>query len=157
IGEQGCSFYTALVVAGPHAGRVIYVNADGMTPFFVESPDFLSWYERWLDELLDGNKHHWFGMDMPGDEPALCEAARGERRREAVVAMHRLPRIGEETAALVALRVRDDDAAVRAAALGVVAKFEIAATELHVRRAIDDVDGAVRLEAMLALKAIGAP
>ncbi|HEY8072969.1 MAG TPA: SMI1/KNR4 family protein [Labilithrix sp.] len=158
IADQGCAYYAALVVAGPHAGRVVYVSLDGGVPLFVESPDFLSWYERWVDELLAGCKHFWFGTDMPGSEAeltAIAKDARAPRRADALAAMYKLPRLDDATQAVVATRIRDVDASVRGAALGLAAKFALVETSHHVRAALDDAVAGVRAAALSALVAIG--
>ena len=157
IADQGCANYATLVTAGPERGRVMYVSLDGGVPFFPENPDFLSWYERWLDELLWGFEHLWFGTQMPGDEAALAAAARpadGPRRLDALGAMHQLPRLAPETRAVVAARVRDADPRVRSAALQLLKAHPLAAwIDDEVRRAIDDDAAEVRLAALEALVA----
>jgi hypothetical protein len=156
---QGCAYLAVLVVSGPHAGRVAYVNTDGGVPYFVENVDFLSWYERWLDELLWGHVHHWFGMGMAGDEATLAAAAStasSPRRHDALTAMHRLPRLGDVTAAIVAARLGDAVDDVREAALGLVAKFALGGVEAQVRSALEDACARVRLRALLALIATSA-
>jgi hypothetical protein len=40
--SQGCDDWTILIISVPE------------TVYFLENPNFLSWYERWLDELLAG-------------------------------------------------------------------------------------------------------
>lgn len=63
IGHQGSTFYTLLIVAGEARGRVVYVDTGEQPPYFVRNEDFLSWYERWLDETLAGKNLVWFGFD----------------------------------------------------------------------------------------------
>ncbi len=155
IADQGCANYAALVITGEERGRVVYVSLEGRVPFFPENTDFLSWYERWLDELSWGHTHVWFGFAMPGNEAALAAAAsqaEGPRRAQALQAMFRLPALAPETAAIVATRVRDDDPVVRAVAIGVAAKFKLVpAIEAHVRRALTDDHVAVRQAALRAV------
>ncbi len=50
IGTQGCNFQTMLVLNGPDAGRVVYIDQDLQQPVIKES--FLDWYESWLDAIL---------------------------------------------------------------------------------------------------------
>jgi hypothetical protein len=61
VGSQGCGYQMLLIVSGPCRGRVAYVDADGQPPYVVPDDDFLSWYERWLDEALAGRAKAWFG------------------------------------------------------------------------------------------------
>jgi len=155
IADQGCAYYATLVTAGAARGRVMYVSLDGGAPFFPADIDFLSWYERWLDELVAGFRHFWYGTNMPGTEATFVAAARDPdpaRRLDALGAMAQLPSLAPDTQAIIALRVRDDDAAVRAQALDLVKHRQLAAAiEVHVRRALDDTDGAVRMTALQAL------
>lgn len=70
---RGCSDYTLLVIVGPGRGRLVEVNADGFfAPRFHSDPDFLAWYERWLDFVLAGHRGlTWFADQMTGDEAEL--------------------------------------------------------------------------------------
>jgi hypothetical protein len=61
LGSQGCGYEMLLIVNGPCRGRVAYVDADGQPPYVVPDDNFLSWYERWLDEMLAGRAKAWFG------------------------------------------------------------------------------------------------
>lgn len=107
-----------LLVSGEHRGRVVYVDVTRGTSFFPEDPDFLRWYERWLDELLAGCKMESFGRTMPGFEPELVEAIRGRRRlADALRALARLPSIRPETLALLESFLDDDDDTIRDAAV----------------------------------------
>ncbi|HEX4792864.1 MAG TPA: SMI1/KNR4 family protein [Humisphaera sp.] len=63
LNHQGSTFYTLLIVAGESRGRVVYVDNAGQPPYFVRNTDYLSWYERWLDETLAGRNMFWFGME----------------------------------------------------------------------------------------------
>jgi hypothetical protein len=159
IADQGCAYCATLVVTGRERGRVMYINLDGGVPFFPENPDFLSWYERWLDELLWGFRHFWYGTAMPGNEDTLARVAGtpdSPRRLDALRAMHQLPSLRSDTQAIVASRIRDDDPAVRAAALGVAAKFALTGpVEVRVRGALTDDSPAVRLAALRARIAAG--
>lgn len=57
LSDQGCGYLSILVVSGPARGRVTD-NSDAPTgPPFTDDPDFLSWYERWLDAVLAGATH----------------------------------------------------------------------------------------------------
>lgn len=86
---RGCSDFTLLVVSGPGCGRLVEVNAEGFfAPHFHTDPDFLAWYERWLDFTLAGHRDlTWFADQMAGDEVALVATllndALATRRRAA--------------------------------------------------------------------------
>jgi len=159
IADQGCANYVTLVISGAERGRVMYVSLEGGVPFFPDDRDFLSWYERWLDELLWGFDHSWFGMAMAGDEETFAATARppsGPHRARALRAMYQLPALAEGTREVVAARIGDDDPEVRAAALVIAAKFRMGgAVEADFRRALGDPDATVRRHAVGALIASG--
>lgn len=50
LAEEGCGMYVRLVLNGPHAGEVWFLDPDwgGFTPL---DRDFHSWYTRWLTAL----------------------------------------------------------------------------------------------------------
>jgi hypothetical protein len=75
VSHCGCTYFCTLVVSGPYAGRIVYFCAEErVEPYFSEERDFLSWYERWLDERAAGYNLHYFGWGPPGDEQALLKA-----------------------------------------------------------------------------------
>lgn len=55
--HQGCGDLALLVVSGPARGRVVETCPGKQGPYFTADPDFLSWYERWLDAVLAGERH----------------------------------------------------------------------------------------------------
>lgn len=70
LGTQGCNYYHALVLNGPYRGRVVNLSLDFEQPKFCYEPDFLSWYQRWLDEIISGDLMAepvgWFGYQKGG-------------------------------------------------------------------------------------------
>ena len=129
LADQGCTFYSLLIVSGSARGRVVYVDLQGNNaPYFVENTNFLSWYERWLDELLAGFNIAWFGFGMPGMEPDLREVLlsnpSGERREAAAQSMLRLSALSEASVIAIITALKDEDPKVRAAAAKVWAKFK---------------------------------
>jgi hypothetical protein len=71
IAEQGCGTYCGLVVSGEAHGRVVYIG-DG-PPYFVWDRSFIGWYERWLDELIEGVNVALFGYTRGGTEAELLD------------------------------------------------------------------------------------
>jgi len=57
LSDQGCGCLSLLVVSGPARGRVVDNVESEQGPFFTSDPDFLSWYERWLNAVLAGERH----------------------------------------------------------------------------------------------------
>lgn len=65
-------YYTQvqLIVSGDMRGRLAYINSldppsDNFPPFVPPDPNFLAWYERWLDLVLAGDDtgHGFPGFD----------------------------------------------------------------------------------------------
>ena len=84
VGSQGCSMYHGLVVNGPHAGRVVNFDMElSGPPVFAFEPDFLAWYERWLDEVIAGDllqkEPSWFGYTRGGPEAELLAGWLGSK------------------------------------------------------------------------------
>lgn len=77
IGSQGCSLLHCLVINGPHAGKVVNVDADLQKPIFTFETNFLDWYERWLDEIISKDLlvegPCWFGYQKGGSEEGLVQ------------------------------------------------------------------------------------
>ncbi|MGC4892837.1 hypothetical protein [Micromonospora sp. DT31] len=57
LSDQGCGGLSILVVSGPARGRVTDNGGSREGPIFTGDRDFLSWYERWLDAVLAGERH----------------------------------------------------------------------------------------------------
>jgi HEAT repeat protein len=153
LGTQGCAYGMLLIVSGPHAGRVVYVNEDGNPPYMVREPDFLSWYERWLDELLHGYKTGWFGYGPGGGEDDFFHIlndpqAGNDFKSEAARAFCRLPRLSETAAARVPAYCSHPVEGVRAGACATIRAFEIRHAGDEAARLLDDSSPAVRREAV---------
>lgn len=130
IGSQGGVFEIGLIVTGKCAGRVVYLYWDGDAPYLVREPDFLSWYERWLDELLGGYDIFWFGFGIGGDESHLLALLNDPDtsdadRADAVSALKRLPKLSSQSQNRIVGLAVDPVSEVRAAACRVAEKFEI--------------------------------
>lgn len=78
LGSQGCHYEFALVLNGDYQGKVIYTDESYYdSPFFTYEDNFLDWYERWLDEIIDGTllQKNVFGFatTMKEDETELFQ------------------------------------------------------------------------------------
>ncbi|MCH9681224.1 MAG: HEAT repeat domain-containing protein [Deltaproteobacteria bacterium] len=152
IGTQGCSGAIQLVVSGTARGRVLYVDLQGGRPYFPEHDDFLGWYERWLDELLNGCTAPGFGLGMPGFEPELREALCNDRRpADALRALARLPRVGPQCLALIRAHVDDPRPAVRRAAVSTLGVHDDDAAALA-RPLLDDPNPDIREAALRTIE-----
>ncbi|PYE49491.1 HEAT repeat domain-containing protein [Deinococcus yavapaiensis] len=135
---QGCTFDVLLIVSGAHQGRIVYVDWNLTSPpFFSPFPDFLTWYETWLRELLAGYDMNGFGWGLPLLEPDLVNVVRTaaqdvEVRRAALSTLLRAPTL--DVALLSVLRGALDvevDAHVATSLLTLLAKHgvhDVAAT-----------------------------
>ncbi|MEU5324610.1 SMI1/KNR4 family protein [Streptomyces sp. NPDC021056] len=64
--ERGCSDLVLIGVTGPLAGRMLIGNADGFWgPNVSSAPDFLAWYERWLDHMAAGLDNRALELTSP--------------------------------------------------------------------------------------------
>jgi HEAT repeat protein len=154
--HQGCSYYALLVVTGAYRGRVVYVNLDRCgSPYFVHHTDFLSWYERWLDELLEGYNDSWFGFGLPGREPDLVQVLREggnpDLRSAALTTLTRLASLRPETLEVLRALLGDASAGVRAQVCYLLGKHEVAAASADIAAHLEDDDPAVREAALDAL------
>jgi hypothetical protein len=59
LGHLGCGILSLLVVSGPARGRVAVTCDEPTGPLLPRDPDFLAWYERWLDAVLAGETNFW--------------------------------------------------------------------------------------------------
>lgn len=130
LGTQGCTQMMGLIVTGKHVGRVVYMDLEGYAPYVVREPDFLAWYLRWLDELLEGYDLHWFGFGIGGDENSLTAILKSptaivSERTEAVQALQRLPELSDAGRKLIGELIADDSPDVRAAACWAAEKFNM--------------------------------
>lgn len=158
--HQGCVYYALLVVSGEHRGRIVYIDLDGSgSPYFVDNPDFMSWYERWLDELLAGYDTDWFGVGLAGTEEDLVRIASEEthdlnRRSEALSTIRRLPKVSSKTVETLRRSAHDPAASVRCEAVLCLGHFGIVEGEEDLRARMGDQDAEVRKAVVSSLEQI---
>lgn len=149
-----------IIVSGPYRGRIVYVDttALGKPPIFMPDPDFLAWYERWLDELLAGHDVTEFGRGLAGGEEDFLAAlhAGGEPcwRVEAVWAMGRLPHPSETAVEAIIACLMEEAPALRRTAAQTLGKLAIPRTASPLRDTLSDSDPRVRRAALRALFAL---
>lgn len=105
LGTQGCTYYHALVVSGQYRGRVVNLDEERCLPRFAYESNFLDWYERWLDEILDGTlfgaRAGWFGYRRGGTEAKLMTGFRAaidpQQQYEYLLGLTRLPAVSPAT------------------------------------------------------------
>ncbi|MER5915326.1 SMI1/KNR4 family protein, partial [Streptomyces sp. NPDC001982] len=69
--EAGCSDVVLLGVTGPLTGRIVTGNSDGFWgPDLSSAPDFIAWYELWLDEMAAGHDNRALELTSPASRSA---------------------------------------------------------------------------------------
>ncbi|GAA5030387.1 SMI1/KNR4 family protein [Streptomyces siamensis] len=64
--EPGCSDLVLVGVTGPLTGRMLIGNSDGFWgPNVSSAPDFLAWYERWLNHMAAGMDNRALQLTSP--------------------------------------------------------------------------------------------
>jgi hypothetical protein len=132
LGTQGCTYLHALVLNGPHAGKVANLSIDFDKPKFTFERNFLDWYERWLDEVISGELSRQvpssFGFTMGGDDANLMRVFAGaedlQTRFDAVEGLGRLDVASEATCRTLLGLCDDPDAGLRRLALRMLTKFD---------------------------------
>ncbi|MEU9116805.1 HEAT repeat domain-containing protein [Streptomyces sp. NPDC048483] len=158
--SEGCSYSTLLVVSGPARGRVVNVDLDLRPPTFCHDSDFLAWYERWLDETVDGMDTSGFNVSLPYDQPLLVSLLRDapdpRQRHAAAWTLGRCPALPPTArSALRAAAVGDADAEVRLAAVIALGRRPTPADAGTFTRALTDTSAGIRDAALGALSRRG--
>jgi HEAT repeat protein len=153
LGTMGCAGMMQLIVTGRFAGRVVYVNAGGYQPYVVHEPDFLSWYERWQDELLGGYNADSFGYGPGGGDADFFRIlddpqASDDFKAEAASAFCRLPGISDATAKRISNHLSHKLAGVRAGACATIRRFQIREASENAARLLDDESPSARRQAI---------
>lgn len=132
LGTQGCTYYHALVVSGQYRGRVVNLDEERCQPRFAYESNFLDWYERWLDEILDGTllgeRAGWFGYRRGGTEAELMTGFRtatdSQQQYEYLVGLTRLPAVSPATLDQLIQAYASPDAEVSFQALQCLTQFD---------------------------------
>ncbi len=61
ICDQGCSYYSVLVLNGPERGAIWNIELHLSPPQKAPYSSFLDYYENWVDRMLAKEKQFWFG------------------------------------------------------------------------------------------------
>lgn len=126
IGTQGCTYDMMLVVSGEYKGRVVYIDGDLQKPFFTYENNFLDWYERWLDEIIQGYEIDWFGMSMGGDDTELMNKFHvsndEEYKVDTIWGMNKLPCLLPETIRFLEEQCHNDSHAIKSVSLQLLTK-----------------------------------
>ena len=125
--SQGCTYAAAMIVAGPHRGQIIYFSEEGPACFFIDHTNFISWYERWLDELLAGCDTDWFGFGKACDEETLAALLDDPNSDEADLveatkSLSRIPALKDATLTIARRLLSHSSEAVRGRVVSLLAK-----------------------------------
>lgn len=132
LGTQGCSYYHGLLLHGEHRGRVVNLDVERGQPKFAYEANFLDWYERWLDEVINGtllrDGPSWFGYQRGGTEAELLAGYRAApnptEQEEYLIGLARLPAASTATAQVLAAACASTYPAVARQALAMLTKFD---------------------------------
>ncbi|MEV6600742.1 HEAT repeat domain-containing protein [Actinoplanes sp. NPDC051346] len=155
--HRGCHEMTLLVISGPARGRLLDANLGDLAapPVFHPQPDFLAWYEHWLDTLPRGELVPDFRDQRRGGSEDLVDVlttsgAPGERRAAAYTLGGRQPLTDRARAALVQALADDPDRGVRMDAARTLAELDSGAARV-LASALKDPDHWVRRRALVYL------
>ncbi|WP_406096192.1 HEAT repeat domain-containing protein [Streptomyces sp. NBC_01013] len=155
--HRGCMEMTLLVITGPARGRLLEANLGDLAapPAFHPAPDFLRWYEDWLDGLPEGRLVPDFRGQSPGSSDELVDRLTGsdsadERLAAAYTLGGRHPLGSRAREALLAALAGDPHRGVRMEAAKTLADLYGGAAGA-LARALGDPDHWVRRRALVRL------
>jgi len=61
ICDQGCTYYTVLVLSGPYCGTIWNIDICLSPPVRAPYSGFLDYYEDWVDRMVAKEKQFWYG------------------------------------------------------------------------------------------------
>ncbi len=159
--HHGCTSYTHLVVSGAGRGRLVNVDLNGFpAPYVLEDADFLTWYERWLEELLAGCDVAGFGEKLPGGEDTLLDILTGDpsppRRAQAARSVTHLAEISPAAVRAFATAAADPDPGVRHTVLRLAWRYTLPLSS-EARTALADPEPGIRAEALRLLTRLDPP
>ncbi|MDX3798551.1 HEAT repeat domain-containing protein [Streptomyces sp. AK04-3B] len=155
--HRGCLEMTLLVISGPARGKLLDANLGDLAapPVLHPQPDFLTWYEDWLDALPAGGLVPDFRDQTRGSSEELVDiltasGSPGERRAAAYTLGGRQPLTGRARNALVQAVTDDPDRRVRMDAVRTLAELDGDAAGV-LASALKDPDHWVRRRALVYL------
>ena len=155
--HRGCLEMTLLVISGPARGRLLDANLGDLAapPVFHPQPDFLTWYEHWLDTLPKGELIPNFRDQRRGSSEELIDVltasgSPGERRAAAYTLGGRQPLADRARDVLVQALADDPDRGVRMDAAQTLAELDSDAAQV-LASALKDPDHWVRRRALVYL------
>ncbi|MFK0049979.1 HEAT repeat domain-containing protein [Streptomyces sp. NPDC090741] len=156
--DRGCLEVTLLVISGPARGRLLDTDLKDLAtpPTFHPQPDFLTWYENWLDTLPGGElvpdfRHQRLGgyeelIDTLADSGSACE-----RQAAAYTLGGRHPLTDRARDVLVQALADDPDRRVKMDAARTLTELDSDAAAQVLASALRDPDHWVRRRALVHL------
>ncbi len=152
IGMMGWTFEMRLVLTGPYRGRIVYIDRTHQIPFFTYEANFLEWYERWLDEIIGGYDNGWFAIELADHNGGMVDlylsSLEEKVKVSAIQGMHKLTKLKPETLDFLLEQCEDRSAAVRIAALEILAQKNYTAAIPFLARALQSPLAEERLNAV---------
>ncbi|MFJ3205888.1 HEAT repeat domain-containing protein [Streptomyces sp. NPDC086989] len=155
--HRGCLEMTLLVISGPARGRLLDANLGDLAipPVFHPQPDFLTWYEHWLDTLPGGRLIPDFRGQRHGSPDELIDIlatsdSLEERRAATYTLGGRQPLTDRARDVLVQALADDPDRGVRMDAARTLAELDSEAAPV-LASALKDPDHWVRRRALVHL------
>ncbi|QXX83972.1 MULTISPECIES: SMI1/KNR4 family protein [Providencia] len=147
LGTCGCEYDLLLVISGEYAGRIIYTNhwCGSNQPFFFSYElSFSQWYERWLDEVIQGYETSWFGHRLGGNEQILLslysQANSDVKHIDVLNGLTKLPRLSNDGALFLESIIKNGNSELSQKALSVLAKFSFNVSKLYLMNALKSED-----------------
>ncbi|HPF39783.1 MAG TPA: HEAT repeat domain-containing protein [Phycisphaerae bacterium] len=159
---QGCTYSAGMIVTGPHRGQIVYFNEEGPACYFIDHTDFVSWYERWLDELLAGFDDGWFGFGKAGDEASLAAIlddphASADDIVDAMRSLSRMPTLSEATRKALRRLQSHESGDVRSRIPHLLVKGDFAGAAESLTAGLSDAEEEVRATSLSAMAQGAAP
>lgn len=152
VGTQGCSCETLLVITGEYRGRIIYADASSDGLYMCREKDFLSWYERWLDEMLQGYNVHSYGFGPGGNADdffRLIETSADEEEiSETFYAFGRLPELSKETVQKLLTYKDSNEVYIKEALCWLGWRKDLPYTDTEIEELLNDPSGEIRKAAI---------
>lgn len=149
LGTCGCEYDLLLVITGEYAGRIIYTNhwCGSNQPFFFSYElSFSQWYERWLDEVIQGYETSWFGHRIGGDEQTLfdlyIQMDSSELRCQVLSGLTKLKLLSDKGLVLLTEIIKENQGEESKLALRVLAQYAPNIASSYLMSALKSIDRA---------------
>lgn len=112
IGYEGCTLVYGLMISGPQRGRIVHYNLDHeYAARYEEDAGFLEWYERWLDDIIEGKDMRRFSGSLAGSQKELCgryQMVDDVMKSKILYSLSRFPIPDDETLKLYCQVIREE-------------------------------------------------